>query len=252
MTPEISNSCKVSESESKKLCESWLSFILETQENYPFCVANNFDEIKEELINYNVNSTHSEVLWNDYFGERFGFVVGGIVLYSDGKVIEPEYYFYSSKIPTRRLACTLNMVLTKHILERLIFRLNLRTFAEFKEAIVGIVTLPTLFSTVDMKQVGVDTNYIVVNKDFTLFADMDDGITTFKTMISSEQYVPRQKEVIEYIINKVGQDYVGFTHYEVPRDIVWVDRVLKDTEVRMDPSLDLTVETLLPILCTDF
>ncbi|WP_155516432.1 hypothetical protein [Vibrio fluvialis] len=99
--------------------------------------------------------------------------------------------------------------MTKHILERLIFRLNLRTFAEFKEAIVGIITIPTLFSTVDMKQVGVDTNYIVVNKDFTLFADMDDGITTFKTMISSEQYVPRQKEVIEYIINKVGQDYVG-------------------------------------------
>ncbi|ENJ6169821.1 hypothetical protein AB1Z99_003268 [Vibrio cholerae] len=123
---------------------------------------------------------------------------------------------------------------------------------EFKEAIVGIVTLPTLFSTVDMKQVGVDTNYIVVNKDFTLFADMDDGITTFKTMISSEQYAPRQKEVIEYIINKVGQDYVGFTHYEVPRDIGWVDRVLEDTEVRMDPSLDLTVETLLPVLCSDF
>lgn len=252
MTPEISNNSKISKSESKRLCKSWLGFILKTQETYPFCVANDFDEIKEELISYNINSTHSKVLWNDYFGERFGSVVGGIVLYSDGRSIEPEYYFYSSKRPDRRLACTLNMVLTKHILERLIFRLNLKSFGEFKDAIVGIVTLPTLFSTVDMKQVGVDTNYIVVNKYFTLFADIDDGITTFKTMISSEEYVPRQKEVIEYIVNKVGQEYVGFTHYEVPRDIAWVDRVLDDTEIRMDPSLDLTVETLLPILCTDF
>ena len=159
MKPLESKLSKVTESESKALCDSWLEYIVKTQEDYPFNISIDFDEIKAELIRYEPNSTHSEVMWNDYFGDKWGCVVGGIVLYSNGKTVEPEYYFYSSELPVRRLACRLNMLLTKHILERLILRLNLKTFREFKEAIIGIVALPTLFSTIDMQQVGVETNY---------------------------------------------------------------------------------------------
>lgn len=247
-----SSSGNVSEQESKVLLESWMEHIKSVQDVYPFNVVHDYEGLKAELRKFDSNSTHSKPVFDDYYGDKVGHVIGGFVLYAGENYISPEYYFYSSAKPNHRLACTLNMVLKKHILERLIERMNLKTFEEFKAAIFNVIAYPTMMSTIDQQQVGVTTNYIVVSKDFTLITDIEDGVTTFITMVTSNEYFPDQVRVIEYMLNKVGQDFIGITSDRVPESITIADRVLVDTEVRMDSASNYDVEGLLLMLDPNF
>ncbi len=233
---------------SKETWEKLQADLLEAQDRVNFKFKN-LSSPKELFQFFDRNKSKLNILDVSYYKAmstpKFGrLIITKLIVPENGRLYLETAYYPTSKMHYGRTRIAINdlEVYSKHYMERMIERAGVKTVQDLKKWISNEWEL-----LVDFKKrypiggIDVETENLIICRDYVAFCDVEreDTVNPLievpvvknirKTLITKNEFTPSQKEIINYILDKLGTDACYLTATEVPRNKKTADNVIEST-----------------------
>ncbi|PSV98969.1 hypothetical protein [Photobacterium lipolyticum] len=167
-------------------------------------------------------------------------IITPLLFVENGRVYVETAYYPTSKKQFKNLRISISnyMVFSNHYMERLIERKGISTIQDLKLNIYDrLTTVDDSNLTKEIGGLDITTEFILIFRDSVSFCDCEFGdnqecVVVAKTIVTVNQLSLKQKEIIEYILNKIGSDGCFLATSSIPNSVLEANNVIEATKNR--------------------
>ena len=229
----------------KKSKQIWNNFQKELQESQKRVDTKlKLAESSADFLKYLKNNSNKlnilDVIYTKEKYKQYGkLIITPLIFTENGRLyMETAYYPLStSYFSMMRLSISDKIEFSRHYMERLIERKNIISIKELKHEIGKRNKLWKESNWAkDLGGLDVSTAFILVYRDSVSFCDFESSniacVGVFKTFLPYEDLSRRKKEIVDYILNKVGSEACFLATHDLPDSINEADNIIESTRVR--------------------
>lgn len=181
------------------------------------------------------------------FGHYGKLIKTQLIIPENGRLyLETAYYPTAKKYFGKlRIAISNLTVFSNHYMERLIERKNITSVGELKDEIIeGLNSVDRSNLTQETGGLDITTEFILVYRDSVSFCDceIDDNnecVAVRKTIITDNEFTKKQKEIVDYILDRIGSDACFLATSSIPNSTLEADNVIEGTKKGLQARLRL-------------